>query len=414
MNSDLFEKNIGRLVKQSALPLTDERRDRARAAFLRAAEASASRSRLRLIGIAAAVLIFFGVVYETTTRPLPKLPPAPVDSAVSKQQTEAAAWTDVLGDGGSTLIQGSLLMSGPSRSGPFARKVVFKVGSSLPDGFTFRLRIEAMEEQLRGAVLVSKPRTLFPVQPVLDHGGFETDWDLVAPAPLSIDVSTPDSLQDRTVLEQTKLAEGARTALFHYSPWDDGLLRRLEPQLAELADFAREGRELVARVEAACATEARFKAEEKQLTADAGRLQARVEGFAANGLYPAAARILSYTFRDLATSMAIFKWKDGKLEGPVSYYTNGKPGTLFRGDPFAFDALRRYLDDAVLVSGREFDLWILRDFRRAGPREALVAAVEESKKRPGVAEFAEALKALAAPPGTLPPTLEDEIRKISK
>ena len=59
--SDVFEKNVARLVKESALPLTDERRDRAREAFLRAT----APSRLRGVGIAvaAAALLFCAVVY---------------------------------------------------------------------------------------------------------------------------------------------------------------------------------------------------------------------------------------------------------------------------------------------------------------------------------------------------------------
>src|SRR5438552_3418764 len=97
--SDLFEKNIARLVMESALPLTDERRARARAEFLRATEAPASRSRVRLVGVAAAVLIFFGVVYETTSRPLPKLPPPPEDTAVRRNRLRGPEWTDLKGQG---------------------------------------------------------------------------------------------------------------------------------------------------------------------------------------------------------------------------------------------------------------------------------------------------------------------------
>jgi hypothetical protein len=415
--SDVFEKNIARLVKESALPLTDERRARARAEFLRATEAPASRSHLRLIGVAAAVLLFCGVIYETTTRPLPKLPPTPIPDAEWRKQNEPPAWTDVAGDPPSVLdvYQGSLRMSRPSRTQPFGRTLVFKGRSKkLPDGLCIRVLVFGMEEQLRGGSLVAMPKLLAKPMPVLDKGGFEFDLNLATPTQLVVNLEAPDSLQDKLVLEQTRTLEVERGGGFLYSPWDDSLLSRLGPQLRELGTVSQEARALVDRVEAACATEALFKGQEKKLIAEAERLQARAEGLANNGLYPAASWLQYYTLRDLATSMAIFKWKDGKLEGPVSYYTNGKPGNTFRGDPFGFETLRKYLTESVLVSGREFDLWILRDYRRAGPRAELAVCLLFSEEHPGVAEFAAALKEAVEAKVSPTAKLEAEIRKISK
>src|SRR5579859_2188406 len=48
--------------------------------------------------------------------------------------------------------------------------------------------------------------------------------------------------------------------------------------------------------------------------------------------------------------MTIFAWRDGKFEGPIRYYTESRRGKTCRGDLFDFDALRRFLDEAVVCS----------------------------------------------------------------
>jgi hypothetical protein len=412
--SDVFEKNIARLVKESALPLTDERRARARAEFLRATEAPAPRSRARLIGVAAAVLIFSGVLYETTTRPLPKLPPPPEDADGVRKRLRGPEWTDLKGQGGNPVIQGAARLGRPLAGNP-GWPLEFKGRAALPDGFFLLIRLDAAEEQLRGGVLTSVFTSLGGGETVaVTKGRFEFGHKLSGPTQLNVEVFGGSGLQDQPVLEQTKTTEVDRHTAFWYHAWDQSLLAKLEPQLEELAVFAREGRDLVARIEAACAAETTFREQEKKLSAEAAKLQARAEAFAESGLYSAASRLLAYTLRDLANSLQIFKWTNGKLEGPVSYYTNGKPGKLHRGDEFSFDALRRYLDDVVLVSGREFDLWILREHDRTGWTLELGQAIDLSGKRPGVAEFATALKALSPQASETQPALDAAIRKISK
>ena len=105
----------------------------------------------------------------------------------------------------------------------------------------------------------------------------------------------------------------------------------------------------------------------------------------------------------------IFKWNEGKFDGPSSYYTNGKRGKLHGGQEFSFDALRRTLDQALVIGGREVDLWILEDRARAGLRPLLIEAVDRSAKRTGVADFVERLKSAEEPDSTL----IDQIRRIA-
>jgi hypothetical protein len=61
-------------------------------------------------------------------------------------------------------------------------------------------------------------------------------------------------------------------------------------------------------------------------------------------------------------------------------------------------------------SGR-FGLWILEEFRRAGPCPELADAVKPHRARPGVEPFAERLMSLG---GADPAKLEAELRAIGK
>jgi hypothetical protein len=178
---------------------------------------------------------------------------------------------------------------------------------------------------------------------------------------------------------------------FLYFPFEDRWPGLVEPQLLELGDFARLAGELFDRVEAACASAELFKSREKELTAEAERQQARLEGFEQAGLYPASARLLADTVRDLAKSMKDFVWKDGRFDGTSSYYTPGKRGTTHRGDVFGFAELRRYKDEALAVGGKEFLLWIAVDFRQRGLRPDTFERILKMKSWPSVGQFTGAL-----------------------
>jgi hypothetical protein len=145
------------------------------------------------------------------------------------------------------------------------------------------------------------------------------------------------------------------------------------------------------------------------LIRDAERLQTRAGNFAGKGVYPAALHQIAYTARDLATSMPDFKWLEGKFQGPVTYYTETKKRRTFRQEPFEFAALRKYLDEAEIVAGREFGLWIVKDIRRVGVQDAHRALVTSMSKRAGVAGFEERL--VDAGPD---PRLEDDLRTLAK
>jgi hypothetical protein len=394
MSSEILDKNLTRLIRHATLPAGGAARARAREEFLRAVEGSAPR-RSRGIAVAAAAVLLCALVYSATRTHVRSVAPPSPPSVGKAPQDPAGPFQPLPGRGGDNVLKGELTAS---RAGGPERRFRFRGRCDLPDNVIFQLRIRRAEQRYVRGQLEEEPADAYACTVELTGGSFGAEWLQPGPARLTIDVSAPDSFQEMTVIDALKkLPEASRVWKFEYRAWDDSLLAKLDPQLDELAALARDTSTLIARVEEACANQDRFKREEKQLAIEARTLERRASAFARASLVPAGAREIALTASDLAISIPIFTWKDGKFDGPSSYYTNGKRGLTHRGEEFAFDALRRALDQALVVGGREVDLWILEDRARAGLRPMLIEAVDRSARRPGVPEFAERLKSTEEP-----------------
>jgi hypothetical protein len=387
MKPDCFERNIRKLLLQAALPVDDERKLRARAAFLRAAE-TAPDGRSRALALTAATLLIGALLYGAARRPAdPDTSPPPS----APGQDSDPVYITVRGiDGGLDRYKGELKMSREARP---LRKFRFEGRSSMMDGVVLRVTSKPMTLSLEKGVLVDVCReppstTLLP-----QNGAFTFEWESRTPDLVLIEISAPEVYQDQAVLQQLKgVADGARSGTLRYHPFDERWRALFEPQLSEVSDFAREARDLITRVEVACSSEEFFKSGEKAFTAEAARLQTRIERFETAGFYPASAQVLACTVRDLASSLKNFVFREGKFDGPSSYYTPSKRGTTFRGDPFDFSTLRGYVDESILVAEHEFDLLILREIRFRGLLPEIVDRVARLQKRAGIDRFAIALK----------------------
>ena len=387
--SDLFEKNVAGLIRAGALPLDADRAARARRRFLQE-----DRPGWKLAAAAAAILIVTTIVLSAR----PGSPKAPPPEGVARQNMPPVS---VPLEGGNDLLKGSIRLQGRLR---------FEGRSPLPEGLAFRIRLVPMEVDRVGDRLELKDRDASsPALVTLQKGLLECSWPLRNLHRGRLDVTAPDAHQDVSLVKELKVPESQRAWTFRFRAWDAKLLTRAGPQLAEITDLAREARDLTDRVQATCATEAEFKAVQKALIKDAQRLQARVMTFADAGLYPAASRQVGYTVTDLARSMEVFTWENGKFSGTSSYYTADKKGRDHRGALFGFATLRAYLDEGVKIAGREFGLWIVEEFRRAGSRPELAEAVKLHRAHPGVEPFAERL---SSPDVVDLVKLEEELRAL--
>lgn len=409
MSSDPLETNLARLVRRSALPMDDARRRRAREEFLRAADAPRS-SRGPGLMLAAAALLFGFIVFATTRPAPPPVLPAP-DKKPAQDKAPAWVTVDGLPKEDREPYKATLKMSAASKP---IRKFRFEVRTSLPEGTVFTLKIEPMRERLENGLLGPACPNSVGFGPECREGSFEVEWERPVTERIRILLTAPDYLQDQAILEKLKgRPEAQRSGVFLYFPFDDRWPGLVEPQLLELGDFARLAGELFDRVETACATAELFKSREKELTAEAERLQARIEGFGAAGLYPASAGMLASTVQDLAKSLKNFVWKDGKFDGTSSYYTPGKRGTTHRGDVFGFAELRRYKEEALAVGGKEFLLWIGVDYSRRGLRPDTFERIQKMKSWPSVGPFAAYAEALTGKKGA-PEVAEEYFVRLNK
>jgi hypothetical protein len=381
MSSDPLEKNVGDLIRRGALPLDKQRSSRARERFLDAAAARPERASWKIAAAAAAALVSVTIVWSAR---LPQRPTVP--TPIDERPVETAA---LLGHGGDKNLQGQLRR----RDGGLR----FEAKSPLPDGLRFKIRAERLEIQSQEKELLLDVRSSLPGSATLIGGAFDFDWPDKGPGKVRLLVSALDDLQDVSLVKrmrELRIPEAERQWTFEYCAWDEKLLVLLGPQLVEVTTLADQVRDLITRVGDACVTEAAFESLRKGLIKEAEKLQAKAEGMAATGLFPESSRRVGFTARDLAQSMAIFKWEDGKFLGPRSYYTNGEKAKTHRNDPFELATLRGYLTEAAVVAGREFSLWILAEFGRSGPRPGLAETVRPHERRPGLVDVAERLQKL--------------------
>jgi hypothetical protein len=402
MNSDIFERNVANLVRRAALPSDEARTARAREKFLRGTAAPSEPRSWKFAAAAAAALVIVTIVWSARSSPPSPLGRKPWPENVPLPTVE------VVGRGGNDTLKGVLKLPPASSRSP---RLVFKATSPLPEDLVFLVRTVRLEERLAAGRIESSVLESPSGTATLRNGSFEYDWKFPAPHLLRLEVSAPDGLQELPMVKQLRMPEKERTWAFEFFAWDERLLSQIGPQLVEITDLARETRDLVTRIEAACSNEELFKDRRKALIAEAERLTTRAEHFGKAGLYPAASGPVTAVARDLANSMPIFKWEDGKFGGPIDYHTDNKKGRTHRNDPFEFETLRKYLDEAVVVAGREFDLWILWDVRRAGLQDLHRGIMREQAKHPGVSEFVERLQNSA---GEDLGKLEPEIRAIKK
>jgi hypothetical protein len=118
---------------------------------------------------------------------------------------------------------------------------------------------------------------------------------------------------------------------------------------------------------------------------------------------------IASTIRFLKNNLQAFYFgEDGKLRlrpgelTPVAFKER-------RNEEFDFQVLREQVKGAVRLAGREFALWVLKEFRRAGMREGLLECVREQAEHAGVSVFAERLERLTTADVNLL-ELEKEIR----
>ena len=236
---------------------------------------------------------------------------------------------------------------------------------------------------------------------------FSLENPIDGPGLFQVRVDLREELQNPKIIEFLKKTPvQPRTWNFMFSAWNEDLVQALVSGLQDLDQLAADALEMVKRYEKACEKEELWKAQAKELTAENAKLLKRCDaGDALRVLFPAALSQIHYTVRNLQGNSPYFTFEAGKFVGATSYHADNQKLKTFREEDFTYENFKRYVTEAVSVAGREFSLWIVKDFRRAGNQlhPDAVEAVNQMKAHAGVAEFVEVLKALKT---------EDQLKQV--
>ena len=115
---------------------------------------------------------------------------------------------------------------------------------------------------------------------------------------------------------------------------------------------------------------------------------------------PAAFTELRGTMRNVkGNAEAVEFGEDGACKGSIDYRTK-KPTKTIHSEDFAFETVLRDVEATRRAAAGEFLLWVIKDYRRAGPRTALSDALRSEHRRAGISTFVEALDSFKDVEGT--------------
>jgi hypothetical protein len=218
------------------------------------------------------------------------------------------------------------------------------------------------------------------------------------PGAYQVQVAFMDEFQRPAVMEQLKGKVTKRQWKFDFMAWTDDLLPQIGPRLDEIAVFQRESLDALKRFEEATANEANWKVQQKELVDSVAKLMQKIEKSEGKAHFPAALNQLFYTVRSVHGTSPYFHWENGKFAGGKSYHADNQEIKSHRNEPYTFPNLKKYIEEAVPLAGREMALWILKDIKRAGVvRPEVQEVLKKYGTYAGLAPFAERL-GTATPP----------------
>jgi len=266
----------------------------------------------------------------------------------------------------------------------------------LPDGVNLTVNLSRSVESLLGGTTLE--------QSMLGAGGgtaeiegkkFTYDQNIDGPAKYLATVNLSVEMQDKQhVSEVKKWAAKKEFRQFEFLVWGDELVSQLGPKLLELQLLIGESRELVKKFESACASEQSWMSQSKPLVEEARKLRMKLETHELKAFYPAAVNNMQRTIQNIQTNAPYYTFQDGKFTGAKDYHADSKKVSTFRNEDFSWENLKRYIEESLGCSGREFCLWIVKDLRRTGGqmRPEIQEALKQQKASPGVDFFVERLQ----------------------
>jgi len=269
--------------------------------------------------------------------------------------------------------------------------------STLPEGVILNMEILQVSERAAGPNLTTSGNSYHSDRVKVQRKKFV----YVSPAGTSpgfyrVVVRLMDDMQgsrSRAALKEAGTPVPQEWA-FDYAAWGDDLAGRLSSALLEFDGQVTEAKAMMDRFAQATSQKAIWEANGKTLDRDASRMIADVSKSEAKQLFPAGAGEITTVLGSAqsSTRFCVFS-ADGKFEKVHNYHNPDGKAVTHRQEEFNWDNLKKYLDEAMELAGREYALWVVKDARRAGRvSEALAKAVKDQAAHPGVSLYVNRLQ----------------------
>lgn len=289
----------------------------------------------------------------------------------------------------------SLTCKGPLGRGRL-KMLRFDGNGPLPDNAVLKLTVQPTAEQWATDRLLPMMLGADGNVTQVKNRKFDLESPVHGPGLYAVRVELLDEFQNPQLQVSIKGKYAPRAWSFQFHAWGDDLADDLWPKLQEVDGLIAEAQIILRKFELACQSEQTWAAQAKALTDENGKLLQQFEkAKELKALFPAAMNQAFYTVRNVQGTANYFIWKEGTFAGGKSYHSDGDEVKTFRNEAFTYANLRRYVDEALAIAGRELCLWIIKDARRAGEiRPQHLDLLKNARAHAGVAEFVEPMTAM--------------------
>lgn len=277
-----------------------------------------------------------------------------------------------------------------------AKRVPLTLNGTCPlsDGVCVKVDLVRELEDLRNAELIPLSEEAGGGKPLIEGKKFVYDTFLKGPGKYLVTMTIPVEHQEKPFVEEVRKRTAKKdTWHFEFLLWGDDLVPQLGSKLQEISALVAECREMVKKFEQACQSEVGWKAQAKELNAEANKLLTRIDTHNLKAFYPAAMTTLVQTLRSITRGTNVLIFENGKFSGAKDYHAEDKKMQTFRDEDYSWENFKRYVEEALTCAGREYSLWIVKDLRRtAGQmRPEIQEALKQQAKTPGVDVWADRL-----------------------
>lgn len=278
----------------------------------------------------------------------------------------------------------------PTKDQPLVR---FEGKTTLPNDAVLKGTLYRLDERAASGRLAPEPVEAGRAVAQVAERKLAFQFPAERPGFYRLTVEISDDRQDPAHLAALRKLPVTRWT-FEGAAWGDGWAGQLGTRLAEVDHFAHEALALIDEFAQAAVSKEIWTDRRPKLEKEADRILKKFEEGQVPQSYPAAFKELRDTVRNLRGSAGLFQFgDDGKCRGPFNYMTK-KPAQTLHQEDFTFERVKKYIEDAGAIAGRELGLWLIKDVRRSGEkRSSVLDAVKSGKTHAGVRDHAARLEA---------------------